>query len=107
MIRAMVTRTIAAVVLAYGTGVIAYWVMYHGAGLQFRTADRAAFYVFCAAIPVLWAVLFFRLLLRRAPRGHGVRFGTMDAAQGRPPDDRWQRPGHRPRGQERRRAAAL
>src|SRR5271169_6210746 len=67
MIRAMVTRTIAAVVLAYGTGVIAYWAMYHGAGLHFRTADRAAFYVFCAAIPVLWAALFFWMRLRRAP----------------------------------------
>jgi hypothetical protein len=55
MIGALVTRTIAAVVLAYGTGVIAYWVMYHDLGLRFRTADRAAFYVFCAAIPVLWA----------------------------------------------------
>jgi hypothetical protein len=67
MIRAPVTLTIAAVVLAYGTGVIAYWVMYHLAGLRFRTADHAAFSVFCVAIPILWAVLFFWMRLHRAP----------------------------------------
>ena len=67
MIRALVTLTIAAVVLAYGTAVIAYWVMYHVAGLHFRTADHAAFYVLCVAIPVLWAALFFRMRRRRAP----------------------------------------
>jgi type IV secretion system protein VirD4 len=67
MIRALVRSTIAAVVLAYGMAVIAYWVMYHVASLRFRTADRAGFYVLCAALPVLWAVLFFRMRLRRAP----------------------------------------
>jgi hypothetical protein len=67
MIRALVTLTIAAVP-AYVIGLIAYWVMYHVAGLRFRTADHVAFYVFCTAIPVLWAVLFFWMRLRRAPR---------------------------------------
>jgi type IV secretion system protein VirD4 len=66
MIRALVTLTIAAVP-AYVIGLIAYWVMYHVAGLRFRTADHAAFYVFCTAIPVFWAVLFFWMRLRRAP----------------------------------------
>ena len=98
--------TVTTIVLAYGAGSLADWILHHLAGWNVRSADNMAFHVFYASLLTLWIGLLFggpllrlrharsvttfgsaqwlvRKDVRRMTRGTGLIIGREDRNRGR------------------------